>query len=121
MDAALTAMETLMPNGSNRQLAGTRCDTQRKTKQVQILGLLRRKKGATIRDLTKATAWQAHSVRAAITGLRKRGFQVERSNEDGVSRYRIADILDHCCYAWNSLIDQPWKIMSIGTREWAHG
>ena len=31
------------------------------------------------------------------------------------------DILDHCCYAWNNLIDQPWKIMSIGTREWAHG
>ncbi len=31
------------------------------------------------------------------------------------------DILDHCCYAWNSLIDQPWKIMSIGTRDWAHG
>jgi hypothetical protein len=73
-----------------------------------------------IRDLTKATAWQAHSVRAAITGLRKRGFQVERSNEDGVSRYRIADILDHCCYAWNSFIDQPWKIMSIGTQERAH-
>ncbi len=22
------------------------------------------------------------------------------------------DILDHCCYAWNSLIEQPWKIMS---------
>jgi transposase len=30
------------------------------------------------------------------------------------------DILDHCCYAWNSLIEQPWKIMSIGTRQWAH-
>ena len=30
------------------------------------------------------------------------------------------DILDHRCYAWNSLIEQPWKIMSIGTREWAH-
>ena len=23
--------------------------------------------------------------------------------------------------AWNKLIDQPWKIMSIGTRSWAHG
>ncbi len=23
------------------------------------------------------------------------------------------DIVDHCCYAWNTLIDQPWKIMSI--------
>ncbi len=31
------------------------------------------------------------------------------------------DILDHSCYAWNSLIDRPWKIMSTGTREWARG
>ena len=30
------------------------------------------------------------------------------------------DILDHCCFAWNQLIDQPWKIISIGTRRWAH-
>ena len=31
------------------------------------------------------------------------------------------DILDHCCFAWNKLIDQPWRIMSIGLRDWAHG
>ncbi len=31
------------------------------------------------------------------------------------------DILDHCCYAWNKLLDQPWTIMSIGLRDWAHG
>jgi transposase len=31
-----------------------------------------------------------------------------------------ADILDHCCHAWNKLVDQPWRIMSIGLREWAH-
>ena len=30
------------------------------------------------------------------------------------------DIVDHCCYAWNTLIAQPWKIMSIGLREWAY-
>jgi hypothetical protein len=30
------------------------------------------------------------------------------------------DILDHCCGAWNKLIDQPWKIMSIGLRDWAN-
>ena len=30
------------------------------------------------------------------------------------------DIIDHCCYAWNRLIDQPWKITSIGLRDWAH-
>ena len=22
------------------------------------------------------------------------------------------DILDHCCFAWNRLVDQPWTIMS---------
>jgi transposase len=31
------------------------------------------------------------------------------------------DILDHCCHAWNKLVDQPWRIMSIGLRNWAHG
>ena len=25
------------------------------------------------------------------------------------------DILDHCCEAWNKLVDQPWTIMSIGS------
>ena len=30
------------------------------------------------------------------------------------------DIVDHCCEAWNKLIDQPWTIMSIGLRKWAH-
>jgi len=31
------------------------------------------------------------------------------------------NIVDHCCYAWNKLADQPWLIMSIGLRDWAHG
>jgi transposase len=31
------------------------------------------------------------------------------------------EIVAHCCLAWNRLVDQPWKIMSIGMREWAHG
>ena len=30
------------------------------------------------------------------------------------------DIVDHCCAAWNRLIDQPWLIMSIGLRDWAN-
>ena len=31
------------------------------------------------------------------------------------------DIVGHCCHAWRKLIDQPWTIMSIGLRDWAHG
>ena len=31
------------------------------------------------------------------------------------------DIVAHCCEAWNELMDQPWRVRSIGTREWAIG
>jgi hypothetical protein len=30
------------------------------------------------------------------------------------------DLLDHCCEAWNKLRSQPWRLMSVGMREWAH-
>ena len=30
-------------------------------------------------------------------------------------------IVDHCCYAWNQRVDQPWRVMSIGLRDWAMG
>ena len=30
------------------------------------------------------------------------------------------DIVSHCCHAWRKLEDQPWRIMSIGLRNWAH-
>jgi hypothetical protein len=31
------------------------------------------------------------------------------------------DIVAHCCAAWNDLVDQPWRIRSIGRRSWAEG
>ena len=31
------------------------------------------------------------------------------------------DIVAYCCYAWKTLIDRPWRIMSLGLRQWAHG
>jgi hypothetical protein len=30
------------------------------------------------------------------------------------------DSLDPFCFAWNKLIDMPWKTMSIRTRDWAY-
>ena len=30
------------------------------------------------------------------------------------------DISTLRCEAWKKLIEQPWKIMSIGSRDWAH-
>ena len=31
------------------------------------------------------------------------------------------EIVNHCCDAWNKLVDQPWRIMSLGLREWTQG
>ena len=30
------------------------------------------------------------------------------------------DIVAHCCEAGNKLVDQPWKIISLGMRVWAY-
>lgn len=62
-----------------------------KTKRDRIVALLERPEGASIDDLTVATGWQAHSVRAALTGLRKRGHSVARGkHHSGATVYRIA-------------------------------
>ena len=29
-------------------------------------------------------------------------------------------LIDHCCAAWTKLEAQPWIIMSLGLRDWAH-
>ncbi len=47
--------------------------------------------GASLAEICTETGWQAHSARAAISGLRKAGWTVERSPaaEGAPSRYRI--------------------------------
>ncbi len=50
-----------------------------------------RKKGATIEAIVETLDWLPHTVRAALTRLRQKGFQIERVRKDGVSRYRIVE------------------------------
>jgi len=62
------------------------------TKLRGMVRLLRRTKGATLDDLEKATGWQRHSVRGAISGsLRGRySLKVEVTNEQSRGRvYRL--------------------------------
>lgn len=55
-----------------------------------ILKLIKRSKGARIADLQKATGWQPHSIRAALTGLRKKGAPIERQkNTTGETIYKL--------------------------------
>lgn len=59
-------------------------------KQALLIKLLSRKSGACMSEMTSATGWLPHSTRAALTGLRKKGMQVERFRKaDGSSVYRL--------------------------------
>jgi hypothetical protein len=62
------------------------------SKQALIVDMLSKEQGVTIDALIKATGWLPHTTRAALTGLRKRGFVVERiPHAPGASLYRIAN------------------------------
>jgi hypothetical protein len=62
------------------------------SKLAEVISLLRRKQGVSVEDLISATGWLPHTTRAALTGLRKRGYDVERTRpEAGPSVYRIVD------------------------------
>jgi Protein of unknown function (DUF3489) len=55
-----------------------------------VIGLLRRSDGATIPNLTEGTGWLPHTTRAALSGLRKRGYAIARERVDTKdSVYRI--------------------------------
>jgi hypothetical protein len=63
----------------------------RASKKAAIVNLLQRPNGAAIGDLIKATGWQAYSVRAALTGLRKDRKELARAKDAaGVTHYRFA-------------------------------
>jgi len=65
--------------------------TTKTTKTETVLKLLTRNQGATIEQIQKATGWKPHSVRAALTGLRKKDHDIRREkNAKGATVYTIA-------------------------------
>ena len=61
------------------------------SKLAAVVALVSRSEGASLTELVTATGWLAHTTRAALTGLRKRGYTVtlDRSDRVGGSVYRI--------------------------------
>ena len=61
------------------------------TKQARLVDCLSRPWGASIADLSHLLGWQPHTVRAALTGLRKKGYRVTGTkNNGGGTVYRAA-------------------------------
>jgi hypothetical protein len=80
-NASPLALERKAPSGAPR--AGS--------KIADVIALLERESGATLREVADATGWLSHTTRAAFTGLRKRGYKVvsDRSDRERGSLYRI--------------------------------
>jgi hypothetical protein len=58
------------------------------SKAAKVLDLLKRTDGATLKELMKATGWQAHSVRGFISGTlgKKMGLKVTSTKDEGGER-----------------------------------
>ena len=76
--------------GGNTSTDATMPARPRKPGKLELIrNLLIQPAGATMDELVVATGWQPHSVRAGMTGLRKQGYVIERSNVDSVTRFAI--------------------------------
>jgi hypothetical protein len=60
------------------------------TKQAQMIEMLKRPEGATVEQIARATGWQHHTIRGAISGALKKklGFTIEttRTREVGPNK-----------------------------------
>jgi hypothetical protein len=74
----------------SKNAAPRRSPNRPKQTKLQILiGLLRRPQGATINDAVRATGWQAHSVRGAISGALKKKLGLVVASEKSADRGRV--------------------------------
>jgi len=53
------------------------------SKQAKLVAMLSRKSGTTIEKASQALGWLPHTTSSAMTGLRKRGYIIERIVKNG--------------------------------------
>ena len=76
--------------GRGKSAQQTNAPVRAGTKQAKLVDMMRTAAGASIAQMGAKMGWQPHSVRAALTGLRKHGLAIIRDKTDaGVSVYRI--------------------------------
>ena len=91
LSLAIAEQAAPQPSGGKTSKNTPHRGKARTTKAAAVEKLLQRKAGATIEQIGKATGWQAHTCRAFLTGLRKKGRDVIRdTNAGGKSVYRIS-------------------------------
>ena len=89
IEAAVTAAEATWA----KERTDTKPRTRENSKQAQVIAMLRRPEGSTVRQICEATGWQAHTVRGTFAGAfkKKLGLSIVSDKPQGGKRvYRIA-------------------------------
>jgi hypothetical protein len=62
-----------------------------KTKKAKMIAMLSRKSGADVPSLSTSLGWLPHTTRAALSGLRKAGYEITsiKAGNGKPARYRI--------------------------------
>jgi hypothetical protein len=58
------------------------------SKQQHLAALVVRDEGGTLEQMIAITGWLPHTTRAALTGLKKKGYVISSDKVDGVRTYR---------------------------------
>ena len=95
--------QTDLPTSSKRELAPKQTPARKSrrpklqadaaplaksSKRDQLAALLLRDEGATIDQMIAVLGWLPHTVRAALTGLKKLGYAIDSDKIDGLRTYR---------------------------------
>ncbi len=91
MTARSTRKTSTKPSTTAAKARATAKTMKPPTTRARLIGLLKAAGGADTATLSAALGWQQHSTRAALTGLRKTGFTIERTTPEGAraATYRI--------------------------------
>lgn len=84
----VSASAAKRPAGSHSKAAAPPALAKRPSKQRQLAALVVRYEGATLDQMVAATGWLPHTTRAALTGLKKKGYVISSDKVDGVRTYR---------------------------------
>ena len=68
-------------------------DAKRRSKQDEVIAMLRRPEGATVDEVASAMGWQRHTVRGLFSGTLKKklGLALASAKEERGQVYRIAE------------------------------
>ncbi len=90
MSSSAVTPEGTAPTKIEAGSRGSPSRTPGTSKSDCVTRLLRRAKGATLAELQEVTSWQPHSVRAFLSGLRKKGSAVSKEQrKSGETAYHI--------------------------------